>query len=617
MDALTEPDILDAGHRLPQNPVLKPEQALVVVNERPPSLQGVDVHLMRSMSDVEDFRRWLGERREGLAVDTETTGFNAWAGNIRLCQFGDPMTGWAIPWDDYKGVCKEVLNKYDGPLIFHNSAFDIRWLRVHADWDVPWHKVHDTMIGAHIIDPTQSVALKNLAVRLVDRRANAGEELLKKAFHDNNWGWDTVPIDYDAYWAYGALDCVLTSRLFETLRAHERYPRVYELEMATRRVVSNMEDNGSPVDLEYSKQKYESLTQYVEQIKEWFRTEHGVQNVGSTMQLIRFFEAQGAVFDRTTKSGNKACDKYQLQLLANGDFPLAGTILQMRKAEKLANTYFLNFVNKAVDGVLHPTIRTLGARTGRMSMTDPALQTLPKGEATVRDAFIPREGHVLLTCDYDQIEMRLLAHFSGDPGLIEAFGREEDFFVGLAKQIWHDDTITKKHPLRTRVKGVAYGKAYGAGVSKMAETAGIGFEDMKGSVDAFDQQFPGVLEFQKAVEQIGTERLATEGIPYVITPFGRRLLADRDRSYTLVNYLLQSHAAEILKEALVRLDLAGLGDYLLLPVHDEVIMSVPKEDAEDVKKVMQESMEVTDGSYKVPLTAGASGPLTRWGDNYR
>lgn len=613
---MNDDDFYDPTHRLPRDPALPPEKALQVIHERPPSLQGVNVHLVRTMDDVGEFKRWLGERREGLAVDTETTGFNAWDGEIRLCQFGDAMTGWAIPWDDYKGVCKEVLNTYDDPLIFHNSAFDVRWLRVHGDWDVPWHRIHDTMIGAHIIDPTQSVALKNLAVRLVDKRANAGEELLKKAFHDNKWDWSTVPIDYDAYWAYGALDCVLTARLFETLRAQERYPRVYELEMATRRVASNMEDNGSPIDIEYCEKKFESLTEYVEKTKQWFADEMGVANANSAVQLIRFFESRGGEITRTTASGNKSCDKTQLKLLAQDD-PLAKTILDMRKAEKLANTYFKNFLEKNVDGILHPSIRTLGARTGRMSMTDPALQTLPKGEATVRDAFVPRDGHVLLTCDYDQIEMRLLAHFSGDPGLIAAFGEQEDFFVSLARQIWNDPSITKSHPLRTRVKGVAYGKAYGAGVTTMAETAGIPYDQMNEAVKAFDARFPGVLDFQKAVEQIGLERLSVEGVPYVITPFGRRLLADRDRAYTLVNYLLQSHAAEILKEALVRLDMAGLGDYLLLPVHDEVIMSVPKEDAEEIKRVMQECMEVTDTTYKLPLTAGASGPLERWGDNYR
>ncbi len=616
---MTVPDeMLSADHHYPQQPALPENQVVLQVKERPKGLDEVEVHLVDSVQDAMDLMHWLSNRREVLAVDTETTGFNAWDGDLRLVQIGDEMHGWSIPWHQWGGVFVDAMRKYQGPITFHNAAFDARWLSVHTPWEVPWHRTHDTMIMAHVIDPTSLVGLKHLSDRFIDRRASAGEAMLKAAFSENKWDWATVPIDFGPYWQYGALDTVLTARLWSMFRADKRYPHVYELEMGVRRVCSQMEDAGSPIDVAYCANQYERLGQYVDATKEWWQENHGI-NVGSSKQLIKFFTDIGCNIDRHTKSGAPSLDKVMLGILAK-EHELANNVLAMRKAEKMQNTYFKNFIDENVEGVLHPQIRTLGARTGRMSITKPALQTLPKGEPTIRNAFIAREGEVLISADYDQVEMRLMAHFSQDPGLASAFASDEDFFVTMARQVFNDPTIDKKHPLRSRVKGVSYGKAYGAGISTMAETAGLRFEQMKPSVDAFDQTYPGVLKFQKAIEQMAGERERAEGIAYVLTPFGRRLPADSGRNYTLVNYLLQSHAAEVLKRAILNLDNAGLGPNMILPVHDELIFSVPKDSVNDVTPIIRDCMEMTHmegGSpYLVPLTVGIDGPYARWGEKY-
>jgi DNA polymerase-1 len=300
---------------------------------------------------------------------------------------------------------------------------------------------------------------------------------------------------------------------------------------------------------------------------------------------------------------------------------MAKIILDLRKADKLAGTYFSNFLKMNADGILHPSIKTLGARTGRMSMTNPALQTLPKGEATVRDAFIPYEGHALISCDYSQVEMRLMAHFSEDERLIGAFLDADaaggDFFVSIGKDIYQDPDFNKKDKRRGLVKNTMYGKAYGAGKKKMAETAGVPYNLMSAVVDQIDASYPGLKGFAGKVEDIGFRREREEGEGYVLTPFGRRLPCDSGRVYSLVNYLLQGHAAEVLKDALVRLDHSGYGDYMLLPVHDEVIFSLPKEEVKDAMHEIPEIMGVTGGQYKVPLLADCEGPLARWGDKYR
>ncbi len=582
--------------------------------------------LVDNIDDAWEMKRWLGERRNILGVDTETSGLNQRApdAKLRLVQIGDQKTGWAIPWEQWGGVALEMLNAWEGDFVFHNAAFDIRWLELHSTWKAPWHRIHDTMIMAQVCDPLGGGALKPLSNKHVDRRASAGDALLKEAMSKEGWGWHNIPTDFPAYWAYGALDTIITTHLYDHFRADLAYPQVYELEMATRRVVSHMEDNGSPVDLEYCERKFNELTDWVEQVKDWGKKELGI-SLGSNMQLIKHFQGLGAEITRTTKSGNPSVDKYQLRMWANdpasgqiGEF--AKLLLQMRHSDKMANSYFKNFLGMHNDGILHPSIKTLGARTGRMSITDPALQTLPKGEALVRDAFIPHPGHVLISSDWSQIEMRLMAHFSQDAGLAKAFhdadATDGDFFVELGKQIYHDPDFTKENKRRGLVKNTLYCAAYGGGITKMAESAGVPYNTMKPVADGVFSTYPGIKQFQAAVEDAGVRREREEGQGYVMTPYGRRLPCDEGKVYTLTNYLLQGHAAEMLKNALVQLDLAGLGDAMLLPVHDEVIFSVPREDYTEAMQLIGEVMSVNEG-YAVDIPAEPEGPLERWGEKYR
>lgn len=588
----------------------------------------MELHLVNNIDEAWAFKRWAGERRpeDILGFDTETSGLDPRAhdAKLRLVQIGDHKTGWAIPWEQWGGVAMEIMNQWEGSWCAHNIAFDARWLEIHAGWKVPWERSHDTMIMAQIVDPLGPGGLKPLANKHVDRRSSAGDAMLKEAMAKEGWGWGNIPVDYDAYWAYGALDPVLTAHIYTHFRADLKYPRVYELEMAARRVVSQMEDNGARVDLDYCQTKYDQLTQWVEQIKEWGKNELGV-SIGSNMQLIKYFTNIGAEITRTTKSGNPSVDKYQLKLWANDPNAgqvgeLARLLLKVRHADKMSNSYFKNFLNMQSDGVLHPSVKTLGARTGRMSITDPALQTLPKGEALVRDAFIPHEGHVMVSSDWSQIEMRLMAHFSQDQRLAQAFHDADasggDFFVNLGKEIYNDPAFTKEDKRRGLVKNTLYGAAYGAGVTKMAETAGVPYDTMKTVSDGVFSTYPGIKNFQKTVEDLGVRREREEGQGYVTTPFGRRLPCDEGRVYSLTNYLLQGHAAELLKHTLVQLDLAGLGDYMLLPVHDEVIFSIPREDHKEAMELIGEVMSITEG-YAVNIPAEPEGPLERWGEKYR
>jgi DNA polymerase I len=602
-------------------------------------LNDVKLHLVDNVDTAREFIAWLGERRpyNAIAIDTETgenpggerkDALSPWHGQLRLVQVGDGLTGWAIPWKEWAGVFYEAMDKFDGPIVCHNIAFEARWFDVHSTWKMPWGRAHDTMIMAHIIDPLGSGALKRLSSLYVDGRAAAMQETLDTSLITNGWTWGTVPTNFQPYWAYGALDTVLTMRLWEMFWEKcgpgKPYHKAYELEMAARKIVTRMEINGARIDLDYSKRKFDELTSYAESVKDWAKKTYNGVSITSNIQLVRLFEGMGADITSFTPSGQKSADKDQLALLAIDGNPevknLAEIVLKQRKADKLANTYFANFLNDNVNGFVHPSVKTLGARTSRMSIQNPALQTLPKGDATVRTAFIPKDkDHVIITSDLDQVEFRMFASLSKDPNLITLFNRADatgsDPFTEIGREIYNDPTMQRSDKRRNLIKGTVYGRLYGAGVAKQAVTAGVAETQMRQVSDAFDTRYPGMAFFQKQVEDAGMRRLREEGQGYVYTWTGRRLPCDEDRAYTLVNYLIQGGAAEVFKANLIKLDQADLTELLIVPVHDEIVLNAPREDAQEIMQIVKQCMTTTEG-WDVPLTSGIDGPMETWGDKY-
>jgi len=603
------------------------------------SLDNVELHLVKDVQTAQDFLTWLGERRpyNAIAIDTETgelpgrphkDALSPWHGKLRLVQVGDGEQGWSIPWDEWSGVFYEGMDRFDGQIVCHNVAFEARWFEIQSKWGIPWHRTHDTMIMAQIIDPLGSGALKKLTQQYVDRKAAGLQAHLDQSLVANGWTWGTVPTNFEPYWAYGALDTVLTMRLFELF--WEKcgpggiYSIPYELEMAARKVVTRMEINGARVDLDYSQKKFDELNEYGQSVRDWAKETYNGLMITSNIQLVRQFESMGFEITETTNSGQKSASKEQLMLIVRDGDPgqraLAEAVLQQRKADKLANTYFKNFLEGNINGIVHPSVKTLGARTGRMSITDPALQTLPSGDATVRRAFIPKdEDHVIISSDLDQVEFRLTANFSEDQQLIDLFNEADrvggDVFTSIMQQVYQDNTLQKSDPRRKLIKGVVYGKLYGAGVSKMALTAGVPDHQMKEVVDAFDRSYPGVKMMQMQIEDLGMRRLRDEGTGYVKTRTGRRLPCDDERVYSLTNYLIQASAAEIFKQNLVKLDQADLTEYLIVPVHDEIVLQAPRSEATEIMETVRECMTTRDG-WQVPLTAGVDGPFNNWGEKY-
>lgn len=588
------------------------------------SLDHVKLHLVDSVDEAFKLMEWLGQTRweDTIGVDIETSGLNKWSDRTRLVQIGDADTGWAIPWEDWGGVVREVVRKYKGWYVGHNFvSFDWTFLD-REKVVIPRDRLHDTRPMAHILDPTYSTALKNLAAKHVDPRAKSMQDTLDEAIGaKGGWTWGTVPMDYGPYWTYGALDPVITLRLYQHLKAElerDGSQRAYEVELGAAWVVRQMEINGAHVDRAYAAEYLIKYERYCEEVAQWVKSTYGI-SAGSNQAIITALQAEGFDFAKRTKSGAAALDA---DVLASVDHPLASAVLSRRKLQKVASTYLSHIVGDAdADDLMHPSINPLGARTSRMSMSGPNLQNLPRASeknpaaTTVRNCYTTRYGDAgrMVFCDFDQIEMRGLAHMSQDVGLKAAFLAEDDFFIVLARSVFNDPSIeSKKDPRRQVVKNVGYGKIYGAGIAKLALTARISEEQAAAAMHAFDASFPGVRAFQNRVQRVALERKAAEGVGYVRSPLTqRRHPSDSGKEYALVNYLVQGLAAEMFKMKLVELSNAGLEQFMILPVHDEVIMDVPNENLADVLTTLKDVMN-DDKLLSVPITAGiATGK--RWG----
>jgi DNA polymerase-1 len=589
------------------------------------SLDNVDLRLVDSVTEAVEFKRFLSERHEDnlLAIDTESSGLHAYlAGEkLRLIQIGDKRSGWVIPWEQWGGVALEAIRVWEGGWVLHNSPHDYQWLSHHAGVELPWNRIHDTMVQVALVDPLKPKGLKPVSERLFGKAALAGQKVLKEAMMEQGWTWGTVPFDFMPYVIYSALDPVLTSSIHEQFHPQvmEHAAQAYDLERGAQRVCTRMMQRGMLLDVPYVNAARDKLVTYSEKAREWLKSRHGITSPNSAGQLRRTLENCNQEILFFTDKGAPQFDKraltfYKIEGQNQDVQQIADCVLKIRHAEKIISSYMDNFLKfRDPNDVIHASINTLAARTGRMSVTDPALQTLHRKDKIVRGSYRPRDGHVYVTCDLNQVESRMAAHFTGDVGLIEAFRRADaeggDFFCELSGPIYGEE-ILKKDPRRDVVKTLTYRTLFGGGenVEEMALAAEVQFDQMKHAKENFDHRFPGLKEMLQTVADTASRREP----PHLFSPYGRRFLLERGREFTQgLNALLQGHAAEYFKKSLLDIEAAGLGEYMVLVVHDECILEVPEEMAEEAKKVVEESM--TDRtSYKVPITAEANILTERW-----
>lgn len=568
------------------------------------ALEDVVINYVETIDEVLAFKRWLGEQHNWMAFDVESGGLSHIKDALRLVQFGDENMAWVFRADRWLGVVEEVFKNYEGRYVGHNVYFDVRFLE-HNGISIPKKNIHDTKNMSHLLDPIKSTSLKARTSQMLSPQAKKLQGALAGAMKAQGWGWDQIPYDYPIYWQYAGFDCILTARLAELYhpQIQAEFQAVYDLEMETSRVCSNMEVKGARIDVPYCNQKYAELTEFCQSAEQWCLENFQVRP-SENQQVALALVKDGVDLSKTTATGQWSTDR---DVLDGIEHPLAKTVLNHRQANKIRNTYFENLLTMNEGGVVHCSINPLGAKTGRMSVSNPALQTIPRG-SVVRNAFIPFEGERMLSVDYSGVEARLFAHFANEEGLIEVFKQGFDPHAYTAQQVFGVEVPTKEQ--RQVAKNSTFCLLYGGGPDKMALTAGISFDEALQFLDTYKERFKGVDIFMKTVEKVARQRLAAEGRGYVKTPIGRRQIGVKDKLYALVNALIQGTSADVLKRALVDLDLAGFGQYMLLSIHDEVLLSVPPDfDSREVVEIMEDHT-----NFRVPLLCEASPLLERWGD---
>lgn len=553
----------------------------------------------------------------------------------------------------WKGMEEEVVMAHPGdqsaiqawlnrPLPYRawNAKFDLHWLR-DAGYELPpedqWH---DGMVLSHLMDANRSVALKargemlfgsqerDLEGQVKDflteetkrRRSGAkdtGEEFVRPNYSD---------VPRNVMEPYAAQDVALQRRIcdvYEKALPEDLKP-VYELERGVLAALFWMEDRGVPIDRDAAIRLEAELANEHERLYTLAATIAGIDtfNPGSPKQIGEALERAGADLSRVTKtrSGQYKTDAENLGAV---DHPLAEAILDFRATQKMyamvrgilhgpddedafPDPYL------APDGRLHPNFRQVGARTGRMSCSNPNIQQWHRDDLRMRYMVQAGPGMKLVTADLDAIEMRVFAAYCGTGPLLKAIKDGEDMHVLAASRANLGDrerTGGAVESARQRGKGLNYSICYGAGERSLMKSLGLDQKNVRQVLDRYHRAFPEVKRLQRQIEF----RLEDQG--YIKSAWGRRFRVERNarrEAYKFTNYLVQGTSADLLKDALVKVHKAGLP--VIAAVHDELVLEVPEADAEEAAQTLVEAL--TDHpriTEKVPIEADAQ-IVDRWSD---
>jgi DNA polymerase-1 len=577
-----------------------------------------------------------------VAVDTETTGLHTYGAEfaVRLVQFGSASEAWVLRVDLFADAIRRALADPSRQWVAHNAPYDLLALdRVGlASFEDLGPRTFDTYILAHLCDPRMEaeggtgLGLKPLSAVYVDAKAEDTSKGLYAVFRSEykatkETGWALIDIDHPLYIRYAGLDVIYTARLLRELGILIKgngLSKLAHFEHRVQIITTAMQRRGMRVDVDYTRQLVEDLSKEHELHKST-AARFGVDNVNSTRQVTAALQGMGEEWTTKTATGNLSVGKDVLLQMADLDHqwtrnnrrdpnPVADAVVRAKRASKWSTSYAQAFLDRRdADDRIHPSIKSLAARTARMSVSDPPLQQLPSGDWTIRRGIVADPGNVIVSVDYSQVEMKVIAALSRDPNMLRAVGSGEDLHTFTARLVsgarWDIMTDAGKAKARKLFKGVGFGKVYGGGAAGLARQTGITYDEAKAATDAYDTAFPGIRAYGRRLQ-----RQAGYGKFEVVTPYGRHLPLDRDRMYTATNYVVQSTARDLLASALIRLDDAGLADHLLLPVHDEVLGQAPAADAEEFAQEVRRLMEST--FHDVAITADAEVGGNSWGSLY-
>ena len=561
---------------------------------------------------------------EIVSLDTETTSIEALDAKLVGLSFStEDFRAWYVPVSRETEKAKKILEifrpVYENPKILkvgQNLKYD---LTVLANYGIHLSgPLFDTMLAHYLIQPELRHNMDYLAEIYLNYKTIHIEELIgPKGRGQKNMG-DLEPKDI---YKYACEDADVTLRLMKPLAEELRKNSLEEvfqnIEMPLMPVLARMERNGVVLDTETLKEVENDFTVRLQTLeKDIYELAGHEFTINSPRQVgeVLFGELKLSEKVKKTKSGQYSTSEEVLRDL-HSKHPIVQKILDYRGLKKLLSTYveaLPKLINPAT-GHIHTSFNQAVTATGRLSSSNPNLQNIPvRGEdgREIRKAFIPEAGEIFFSADYSQIELRIMAHLSGDEHMIEAFNAGHDVHAATAARIFHKDIKDISQDERRKAKTANFGIIYGISAFGLAERMDVSRTEAKELIDSYFEMYPKIKDYISKAVDTAREK------GYIETEFGRRrYLPDINsrnavvRGYAernAVNAPIQGTAADIIKIAMIRvqqrLDAEGCKARMMLQVHDELNFSVPTDEFDKVKRIVIEEMQ---GAYKmsVPLEA--------------
>ncbi|MEE3327841.1 MAG: DNA polymerase I, partial [Myxococcota bacterium] len=471
----------------------------------------------------------------------------------------------------------------------------------------------DLAIAGFLLDPAGSQELSMLASTFLGRRVESWEDVAGRGA--KALAAEALPVERAAAWVSERVTAAhaLAPRIRERLETDGLMELYRDLELPLTDVLARMEEAGVRVDEERLAAlgvEYKGKLEAIETEIYSLAGEKFLISSPKQLQVI-LFEKLGLPAIKKTKTGYSTSESVLEQLRDQHDLP--GLILDYRKLAKLMSTYIdaLPRLVSEETGRIHPRFHQLGAATGRLSASNPNVQNIPiRGDegARIREAFVPREGRVMLSADYSQVELRILAHYAQDETLIKAFKEGDDIHRLTAAEVWGVRPEDVSPEERARAKAVNFGIIYGSSAFGLANQLGIATAEAQETIDAYFDRYKGVRDFIDGTISSSKER------GYTSTFLGRRrYLPDlRSRNRTLrqaaervaVNSVIQGTAADLIKKAMILISASmkkrSLPETMILQVHDELVFEVEKASLESLGQLVVKEMEGAL-AFRVPL----------------
>ncbi|MDR2336062.1 MAG: DNA polymerase I [Burkholderiaceae bacterium] len=475
---------------------------------------------------------------------------------------------------------------------------------------------HDTMLESYVLEVHKPHGLSSLADRHTGRSGITYEDLCGKGA--KQIPFSQVPVEKAAAYSCEDSDQTLDVHrvLWPQLEASDRLRGIYELEMQTSEVLFRIERNGVLIDAAELARQSNDLGQRIVQLEnEAYEIAGQPFNLSSPKQLGEiFFDKLGMPVVKKTATGARSTDEEVLEKLAE-DYPLPAKLLEHRSLSKLKGTYTdkLALLADPGNGRVHTHYAQAVAVTGRLSSNDPNLQNIPVRTAEgrrVREAFIAPEGRVIASADYSQIELRIMAHISGDESLLRAFHDGIDVHRATASEVFGVPVDQVSSEQRRYAKVINFGLIYGMSSFGLAKNLGIETKAAAAYIDRYFQRYPGVKQYMDET------KLQAKSQGYVETVFGRRLYLPEINSpngprrsgaeRAAINAPMQGTAADLIKMAMVavqkELDARKPDVLMIMQVHDELVFELPQSEIEWVRTEVPRMM-ADIAELKVPLLA--------------